>query len=192
MNLDEVTPSEGSKGQREIQWTGDNIMDVHAFMYPQEPIYMGRQFSNADEIVGVAAPSGLEVARISDYIVRDSDGRLFVRSVNKSPASACARCEQLQRRVKAFQEGYRDKAFEVTMQEIQIMDLRAHGIDKVTARQNESLKTKMLAACIERNEAHEALRGLLRGHKCWCSTWVGGEHEPECEAARAALGPTNK
>lgn len=78
------------------------------------------------------------------------------------------------------------------MREIQIIDLRAHGIDKVTARQNESLKTKMLAACIERNEAREALRGLLRGHKCWCSTWVGGEHEPECEAARSALGPQTK
>lgn len=91
------------------------------------------------------------------------------------------------RRALAFQEGYRDKSFEVTALEIQIMDLKAHGVDKVTARQNESLKTKMLAACIERNEARDALRGLLRGNKCWCSTWVGGEHEPECAVARAAL-----
>ena len=65
---------------------------------------------------------------------------------------------QLQRRIKAFQEGYRDKAFEVTALEIQILDLKAHGVDKVTARQNESLKTKLLAACIERNEAKEVAR----------------------------------
>jgi hypothetical protein len=28
---------------------------------------------------------------------------------------------------------------------------------------------------------------LRRGNKCWCQTWVGGEHEPECAAARDAL-----
>lgn len=43
----------------------------------------------------------------------------------------------------------------------------------------------------EHNKAvalYEAVRGLRRvNHKCWCSTWAGGEHEPECKAARAAL-----
>ncbi len=85
-----------------------------------------------------------------------------------------AQLEKWTRRALAFQEGYKDKAFEVTALEIQLLDLRAHGVDKVTARINDALKTKMLAACIERNEARDALRGLLRGHKCWCSTWVGG------------------
>jgi hypothetical protein len=34
----------------------------------------------------------------------------------------------------------------------------------------------------------QALRGLRRtNHPCYCSTWSGGEHEPECEAATAAL-----
>lgn len=61
------------------------------------------------------------------------------------------RAEQWKRRALAFQEGYKDKSFEVTALEIQIMDLRAHGADKVTARQNESLKTKLIAACIERS-----------------------------------------
>ena len=98
-----------------------------------------------------------------------------------------AQIEKWKQRARAFKEGYRDKAFEVTALEIQILYLKAHGVDKVTAQQNESLKTKMLAACIERNEARDALRGLLRGHQCWCSTWVGGEHEPECVAATAAL-----
>lgn len=95
--------------------------------------------------------------------------------------------QKWKRRVLAFQEGYRDKSLEVTTLMIQNMDLRAHGVDKVTARQNASLRTKLLATCIERNEAREALRGLLRGKKCWCQTWVGSEHEPECEAARTAL-----
>jgi hypothetical protein len=98
-----------------------------------------------------------------------------------------AQLEKWTRRALAFKEEYKDKAFEVTALEIQLMDLRAHGVDKVTARINESLKTKMLAACIERNEAREALRGLRRGNNCWCQTWVGGEHEPECIAASAAL-----
>jgi ribosomal protein L40E len=32
-----------------------------------------------------------------------------------------------------------------------------------------------------------ALKGLRRNHHCWCQTWVGGEHEPECAAVIAAL-----
>lgn len=68
--------------------------------------------------------------------------------------------QKLRKRVKAFQEGYRDKSFEVTALEIQIMDLKAHGIDNVTARINESLKTKMLAVCIERNEAQNETKEL--------------------------------
>ena len=68
--------------------------------------------------------------------------------------------EQWKRRAKAFQEGYRDKSCEVTGLEIQLMDLRAHGVDKVTARINESLRAKLLAACIERNEAKAELEKL--------------------------------
>lgn len=66
-----------------------------------------------------------------------------------------AQLEKWKRRALAFQEGYREKSFEVTGLEIQLMDLRAHGADKVTARQNDSLRTKLLAACVERNEARE-------------------------------------
>lgn len=64
-----------------------------------------------------------------------------------------AECEKWKRRALAFQQGYRDKAFEVTALEIQLLDCRAYGADKVTARNNESLRAKLLAACIERNEA---------------------------------------
>ena len=38
----------------------------------------------------------------------------------------------------------------------------------------------------------EALEGLRLGNHCWCCTWVGGEHEPECEAAQAALAAVAK
>lgn len=38
-----------------------------------------------------------------------------------------------------------------------------------------------------------ALRGLKRvNHHCYCLTWVGGEHEPECTAASAALKTTGE
>ena len=68
--------------------------------------------------------------------------------------------DKWKRRALAFQEGYRDKSFEVTALEIQKMDLLAHGADKVVMRQNESLKTKLLAACIERNEARDEIKAL--------------------------------
>ena len=35
-----------------VQWTGNNIADVAQFMYPVEPIYVGKQYSNADRLVG--------------------------------------------------------------------------------------------------------------------------------------------
>lgn len=55
--------------------------------------------------------------------------------------------EKWKRRALAFQEGYRDKAFEVTALEIQLLcDLRAHGVDKVTARVNELKEALKLAA----------------------------------------------
>jgi hypothetical protein len=63
----------------EITWDGDNIMELTAFMSPIEPQYMGKQFSNADEIVGVWTPDGLHVARIGDVITKDASGNLRVR-----------------------------------------------------------------------------------------------------------------
>jgi len=73
-----------------------------------------------------------------------------------------ARAEQWKRRALAFQEGYRDKCFEVTALEIQVMDLQANGVDKVTRRQNESLRTKMMAACIDRNNLRDALDRVIQ------------------------------
>src|ERR1051326_6499254 len=64
-----------------------------------------------------------------------------------------AELEKWKRRALTFQEAYRDKSFEVTSLEIQLMDLRAHGADVVTARQNKSLRDKLVAVCFERNLA---------------------------------------
>jgi hypothetical protein len=73
-----------------------------------------------------------------------------------------AECDKWQRRAKAFQEGYKDKSFEVTGLEIQKMDLLAHGADKVVVRQNESLRTKLLGVCVERNELREQLAAVTQ------------------------------
>ena len=61
-----------------VIWNGDNIAEVIMLMHPQEPIYMGKQFSNADQIVGVNTVRGFVVARIGDAIVKDANGNLEV------------------------------------------------------------------------------------------------------------------
>lgn len=61
-----------------VVWNGDNIMEVFAVMHPQKPVYMGKQFSNADQIVGVNTRQGFVVARIGDAIIKHDDGSLDV------------------------------------------------------------------------------------------------------------------
>jgi hypothetical protein len=103
-----------------------------------------------------------------------------------------AELEKWKRRALAFQEGYRDKAFEVTALELQLLDLRALGVDKVTARINESLRTKLLATAIQRNELKDALK-LAAPHVCsyLCpSVKRTGEewtHTETCQAITTAL-----
>lgn len=60
-----------------IQWTGDNIDEIIAFMYPQEPAYMGPQFSNADELIGIETLEGLMVASLNDWILRGVQKELY-------------------------------------------------------------------------------------------------------------------
>ena len=63
-----------------IRWTGDNILQVMAFMRPQEPIYVNNlshmNFTNADDLVGIATAAGVKVASKGDWIVRDAAGEL--------------------------------------------------------------------------------------------------------------------
>jgi len=79
---------------------------------------------------------------------------------------------QLQRRVKTFQEGYRDKAFEVIALEIQILDIKATGYDERLERNFESMKRKCLVAIEERNEARKANAELAKF----------AEHAPHCKS----------
>lgn len=67
----------------EIEWTGQNIEAVWQFMQPvHEPIYANNisslKFTNADEIVGIMTPKGLDFAFIGDFIVREGD-KLMIR-----------------------------------------------------------------------------------------------------------------
>lgn len=92
-----------------------------------------------------------EIDRLHPKPVRDP---FFENMVKLPPRREVeAQLEKWKRRALAFHEGYKDKSFEVTALEIQLMDLRAYGADKVTARQNESLRAKNHALAIERNEA---------------------------------------
>lgn len=60
-----------------IQWDGKNIADVMTFMAPQKPIYMGRQFTDADELVGIETLEGVMIARLEDWIIRGVKGELY-------------------------------------------------------------------------------------------------------------------
>ena len=60
-----------------IQWNGDNIEKIMAFMYPEEPQYMGNQFSNADDIIGINTLEGLMIANIKDWIIRGVKNEIY-------------------------------------------------------------------------------------------------------------------
>jgi len=55
-----------------VQWTGENIEEIHAFMAPSKPGYLS-QFSNADELLGLK--SG--VAGVGDWVIRDPETQTF-------------------------------------------------------------------------------------------------------------------
>lgn len=100
-------------------------------------------------------PAPEQPSTVADLSVNDC-----IESLLRQLADATGARDRWERRARAFQDGYRDKSFEVTALEIQLMDLRAHGVDKVTARNNQSLKDKMLAVCVERNELRERVKEL--------------------------------
>lgn len=60
-----------------VKWTGNNIPEIAAFMMPQAPMYMGSQFTDADEIVGIETLEGVMVARKGDWIIRGVKGELY-------------------------------------------------------------------------------------------------------------------
>jgi|ERR1051326_1136726 hypothetical protein len=94
-----------------------------------------------------------------------------------------AELEKWKRRALTFQEAYRDKSFEVTSLEIQLMDLRAHGADVVTARQNKSLRDKLVAVCFERNLAMkvaDAARDFIWEQDTW-ECYVDSQHSTSAD-----------
>lgn len=104
---------------------------------------LGKAIAKAQE---VNVPAGVEFLNKALQRVRENQ--------------IAAERDKWKRRALAFQEGYKDKSFEVTALEIQKMDLLAHGADKVVMRQNKSLKTKLLGVCVERNELKEEADAL--------------------------------
>jgi hypothetical protein len=61
-----------------LQWTGENIADLMQFMHPAKPVYMAG-FANADDIIGVNTPHGLQFANKGDWIEKDDGGNLSIR-----------------------------------------------------------------------------------------------------------------
>lgn len=65
-----------------ILWTGENIVEVFAFMHPTKPIYVNdlshMNFTNADDLIGIQTDTGLAVAFKGDWITRDDMGDLDV------------------------------------------------------------------------------------------------------------------
>ncbi|MHA6764734.1 hypothetical protein [Streptacidiphilus sp. PAMC 29251] len=76
-----------------ILWTGENIVEVFAFMYPTKPIYANdlshMNFTNADDLIAIQTDTGLAVAFKGDWITRDDMGDLDVRKKDV-PVEACA------------------------------------------------------------------------------------------------------
>ena len=60
-----------------VQWTGRNILEISSFMYPEEPQYVGKQFSNADELIGLDTKEGRIIASIGDWIIKGIKGELY-------------------------------------------------------------------------------------------------------------------
>ena len=60
-----------------IRWTGDNIADVTVFMGPDEPGYVGKRFSNADDLVVIETLEGRMIANKGDLIIRGVKGELY-------------------------------------------------------------------------------------------------------------------
>lgn len=54
-----------------IQWTGDNIDEIAAFMHPQKPI------KKADQTIGIETLEGIMVASINDYIIKGIKDELY-------------------------------------------------------------------------------------------------------------------
>jgi len=58
-----------------VQWNGENIREIHDFMAPYKPVYVGG-FSNSDDILGIDT-GGLMIAQLGDWIIRGVAGEFY-------------------------------------------------------------------------------------------------------------------
>lgn len=59
-----------------VQWTGENIMEIHSFMEPVRPQPI-KGFSNSDDLIGIETLEGLMIARKNDWIIRGVKGEYY-------------------------------------------------------------------------------------------------------------------
>ncbi len=93
---------------------------------------------------------------------------------NAAYAALFSQLGKWQRRARAFQEAYKEKSFEVFALDIQLLDVRAYGVDVVTARNNKALKDKLMTACVERNDLRRLVE-LARDHVWEPENWESYE-----------------
>ena len=60
-----------------MEWKGDNIAEIQHFMQDNPPIYVGRQFSNADDFLMIHTLEGDHIANIGDFIIRGILGEYY-------------------------------------------------------------------------------------------------------------------
>ena len=60
-----------------MEWKGDNIAEIHYFMRDNLPSYVGRQFSNADDLLMIHTLEGDHIANIGDFIIRGIKGEYY-------------------------------------------------------------------------------------------------------------------
>lgn len=60
-----------------MEWTGDNIAEIQMFMEDNLPGYVGRQFSNADDLLMIHTLEGDHIANIGDFIIRGVKGEYY-------------------------------------------------------------------------------------------------------------------
>lgn len=84
----EADAAAAGRAAAEIQWTGDNITDVVAFMHPQAPVHVNSlghiEFTNADDLIGLWTPEAFKIANKGDSIIRCEDGTLSVRKAEEA------------------------------------------------------------------------------------------------------------
>ncbi len=60
-----------------VEWTGDNIQEIQMFMEDNPPGYVGRQFTNVDDILMIHTLEGDMAANKGDFVIRGVQGEYY-------------------------------------------------------------------------------------------------------------------